>query len=74
MTGYALEVKLIRWTCDCKSHSPSGMCYKPKSHRESSDHNLYLGSFFHGLRTKRQREERFHLVQEFVDKLDKERL
>jgi len=49
MTGYALEVKLIKWKCRCKSH-PSGSCDDPKSNKSESLREAYLGNFGYKVR------------------------
>ena len=72
MKGYALEVKLIEWSCDCYRHSQSGMCRNPKSHKEKAVEGTYHGSFFYDLKTKRERTERFALVRGAIIKIEEE--
>jgi len=62
MTGHALEIRLIKWTCDCKNHSLSGMCYAPDSHKEKVEETTYHGSFFYGLSTRDERSKRFESI------------
>lgn len=62
MNGFALEVKMIEWTCNCTSH-PDGCCTdrterkKPKVHRD-----VYFGNFGYGVKSKDEAIEKFDRI------------
>ena len=67
MKGYALDMRVIKWTCKCKTHSPSGMCHTPDSHEEKVVDSSYHGSFFYGLKTQTKRRDKFKSVLLFAE-------
>ena len=68
MKGYALEINIVRWECKCKKHSPSGMCPNPESHTERNERTYYNGSFFYGLKTRRERDKKFDEIMDHARK------
>lgn len=58
MNGFALEVKMIRWTCKCKSHV-NGACKDPSSHKSETVTEAYLGTFGENIKTRKQAWEKW---------------
>ena len=51
MTGFALEARLVKWTCSCKHHV-NGACQNPRSNKTEEISSAYIGSFAHNAPTK----------------------
>jgi hypothetical protein len=49
MQGYAIEAKLIRWTCKCKTHV-NGACTDRTKHKREVLREAYVGNFGYDVR------------------------
>ena len=50
MTGYSIEVQMVRWKCNCRKHV-NGVCANPRTNSTKTLREAYFGSFGFGIKT-----------------------